>query len=646
MKCMNTKIEKKCLRYIVPFVVDKSFDEACSDIDNYQGTFAPGYVDDTKMSTYHWKRFDPDAPVSKDAKAAPESDLFDYIRKEYSMLDEEDSENKVGCSWKLVTDENIARGLPFKFLWFDNEFKKEDKRIPKHQDFQIKDCGIYVFRNHLGLFWYELELGAKGIELDRLMLFQYVAKELNRNNNFWIEASENSSICMKYKDITTDVPIEKVDLIWEKASYKYMAPFSFGVWTVEILERITDIHFLREQYSSFPGYINDIKESESNCFLIQDKLYEKSEFEFVPKVPDRAILFTYAAFKASNTMCDISEEERRISHLLTNGYKASYHYNDAQMNKLMQPFADVLWNATNEGCSYIAWPMLEEVNTSNKNKLGNSNFFYDTLCMKVKIDYFHLYIRCLYQSYSLLLYAEQLQNELSSLTTYYEEIKEDDSEQVKIQKEENKRKVENLCMDINVFLAKNMTTSVSHIAHHSDFYIYLMEKLHIHADIKSLTAGLNALDLLLREQRQKEESIRINNELKEEKRRDQEAQELRKQQEEREKEAERKEKRRDDRIQAGIGWISVFAIASALTDCFDFIAKFEPGNEEGWLGALSCLPVFIAEIIFSIAIVAIGVYVIYFTIQASKESKDDEKQKEKLYVKNRKGKKSKSIDNA
>lgn len=88
--------------------------------------------------------------------------------------------------------------------------------------------------------------------------------------------------------------------------------------------------------------------------------------------------------------------------------------------------------------------------------------------------------------------------------------------------------------------------------------------------------------------------------------RDRKAAEERHAQEVRKEKEDEKEAKRDSRIQAGIGLVTVFTVFSAWTDAFDFIAKFVPGNDGGWSDVFSCLPVLIIEIIVTMFILCLG----------------------------------------
>jgi uncharacterized membrane protein YcjF (UPF0283 family) len=150
-----------------------------------------------------------------------------------------------------------------------------------------------------------------------------------------------------------------------------------------------------------------------------------------------------------------------------------------------------------------------------------------------------------------------------------------------------------------------MATSISHIHHQSEFYLYLKQRLRILDDVNSVTSGLNALDVLQREQRHREENKRIADEWKAEQERDRE------ERLERER-CEAREKKSDNKIQAIMGLFGTLAIASAFVDSFDFISEIS--RKETW-SELSRLAIG-AEIFFILIIALISVITLYFAIKS------------------------------
>lgn len=91
-----------------------------------------------------------------------------------------------------------------------------------------------------------------------------------------------------------------------------------------------------------------------------------------------------------------------------------------------------------------------------------------------------------------------------------------------------------------------------------------------------------------------------------------------------EQENEKEKKKRNERIQAGIGLISVFSILSALTNAFNFILLFLPEKGMGWAELLEKHPYFFAtELIVAGVILILGCVAGKNTWTAWKLSKKD-----------------------
>lgn len=532
---MEKRIKKNCLRYLIPFTVEDSFESACNKINAFQGGIAPRYAIDAGERVYTWKRMNEESQNRQ-----RESDLYAYIRNEFSMSGTEDDKTKMGCTWKLTCDNWKSQGkseIPYEFLWFKEPFAENSQKLPAFHSLSFTEMGLYVFRNGLGFLWYEVNLGGQ-LQADEVISFQNTFRELNRNNNVWMWTDENAPISMKYR-----INANKPDI-----PAKYLVPFSVGNWISELLSRLLEVSFISPRANCFVSNMKGQLKRTGGFGEITPDYEEVLSHEVTPElVPDKAVLFTYLAFEPQKygNACMIDEEKRDLVYHLTNGYKESYHYSPEIGDRMVQPFADALWYATKEGASYVVW---SSEHSEKDRKDGNTAFFCGNFIDKIKGDYFHLFIRALYQSYSLLLYAGQTQKCLSAVNDLYRENNQGESGLPGLQeeREENKKKLENLYIDINLFLTKNMATSVSHIHHQSDFYIYLKDCLHVHADIKSVTAGLSALDSLQRDQKEKEEHRR-------------------------EKEADEMEAKRDNRFQAIMSMLSVLAVISVFADLKDIL---------------------------------------------------------------------------
>lgn len=506
------EIDKHCLRYVVAFTYKGSFDEAILAVKNQEEEiYKRNKETKEKEPTGEYRQLWTELLEST---IKTESDLYEYVRNEFLFDDSANQpKEKNGCEWLFWKSKETRQGGGKSILelaYFDDKINSKSNELLEFK-INIMNLGLILFRNNIGFIWYDVDL-PKAFDTQQLMLFQYRFRELNRDEKetyFW-EKTRNKS--------------ERSIVIGGNDENKeYIVPFSMGQWLAKMLS------FLKVEFFA----------------------KRKSAFENEAMVPDKALLFTYCAFENDETQLneEVMTERESLAYQLTNGYKDSYHPGEEIISEMKHPFREAIWYATKEGAAYLAWP-----------EKDNKAVFTDTIPKKVSGDYFCLYIKALYQSYSMLLYAQRIQNEMPA---------ENNSEALN-------ESITKLFSEINLFLTKSMATSVSHIHHQSEFYIYLKKQLRIHEDIKSVTAGLNALDTLRREQWQREDRQRIADEWKTERDRDRQAQ----------AEADRREeaeKQRDNQTQTIIGLFAILGVFSALVDCFDFIQRF--GDGEGWSDA-------------------------------------------------------------
>lgn len=469
-------INAGCFRYIIPFRYTESFEEASRKIED-QVIEKSSHKEKIAL----WNR-----RISGQESA--ESDLYSYVREEFQFDSESGklSDCRVGGEW---------------IYWNSAEAETKDgKKIKKlvysrdNLELSISNLGLLLFRNGIGFVWYEIDM-PKNIDSEKLKEIQNHIRELNKRKEpvLWEQIPENK--------LTQDKE-SAVFFKGKKPGYRtFLVPFSLGKWINDVLS------FLKITYFAERKSISDLY------------LY----------APDKAILFSYVSFDLSEENENITDQYE-LSYHLTSGYTDTYRFSEETRQAMQCPFDHVIWNATQEGVSYLAWPDRE-----------NLEFFRNTLPGKIKRDYFTLFIKVLYQSFSLLLYAEKIQNEISCIF----------GDQIEAQ---SGSRVTSLCGEINLFLTKSMATSVSHIHHQSEFYIFLKKQFRVDEDVKSVTSGLNALENLLRQQREREENVRVQNEWKE-------------------------ERERDGQTQAIMGLFALLGIASALVDGFDFVAKFVQGGE-------------------------------------------------------------------
>lgn len=422
--------------------------------------------------------------------------------------------------------------------WMNRKNKEDVNYVLRLEyDFGKKQfCEIKIIR--AGLYLFRTGLGLFWYEIERPM-----------------ELSESSQL-VHFQNVFRE-------LNRAKRFYRNGKPFALGTWIAELLSFLS-VHFLAERWPQ-----TDTVEGR--------KLSAKQQM-----VPDKALLFSYVCMEDDG---ETKEHEReQLAFYLANGYKESFVYSGENDDKMRRPFGTSLWYATQEGAAYLAWPTKE-----------NRRTFTGTIFSKFKVDYFTLYIKTLYQSFSLLIYAERIQKEISAdYTTYAVKTVQDSGSGEEI------KKATDLITEINLFLTKSMATSVSHLHHQNDFYGYLKEQLNVVEDVRSVTSGLKTMDLILvrKETQEAEEQERI---------------------------MEAEEKRRDDHIQAGVGLFSVLAIGSALIDTFEFVYKFKMGEEGGWQTLLDSPVLFVVEMLLSLSILLVGCVAVRFAWKAFQETREDKR---------------------
>lgn len=563
----NYEINSVCLRYVVPFRYSETFDVAAQAIE------AQMQEKSGKEKTLWEKR------VS--TLEGSESDLYAYIRNEFRFDDSDKAlaENKLGGEWILrgSAESSVNAGHGIKQLCYFPQginYKKANAvkgpKITEGLQVFVSNVGLYLFRNGVGFVWYELETPWDEKTSSQLETFQNVVRELNRGGItlFW-EMSKAEPEC-------------GIAIADDNGYKTYYSPFLFGQWINELVNFI-DVSYFAQRKSTYNSLVRkSIAAAEGiEGTIINKKVDTEEPSQKATALPDKAILFTYASFDNRGHGEEAAVRNSMAFHI-ANGYKASYHFSDETAKEIKHPYSDVLWYATKEGAAYLAWPGED-----------NREVFNSLIPSKFKADYFVLFIKALFQSFSLLIYAERIQKEISAVRGKYME-------------ESMGENVLELFEEINMFLTKSMATSVSHIHHQSEFYVYLKEQLRIHEDVESVTSGLQALDAIHREQRQVEERRRLEQSWQEEQRREHQKKEERIAREDREKKS-------DEKLQAIMGLFALLGISSALLDCFDLISKFDPIEGDFWkyFGTTRYF-----EIVFFVIIGVISLIAVYFSVKA------------------------------
>ena len=599
---LNLKTNALCLRYVVPFRLTDSMDyETAVKRINSAALESDGDSADQADQTRgaKWTEVTPNIGIS-------ESDLYEYIRNELR-----DSKHfRTGKEWiwsenvkPVKGREDVMKLEAFNirdFCYVPDGLKGEKTRTI---NLTISYAGIQLYKNGHGIFWFEIAdaRGRKTAFADsgELVLFQNRVRELNRSRNTWIWEKGNLKTGQEQeseqKQERFGYVIKRKKLGEKGCSVDYITPFFLGCWIQQQLACLEGGYqffaYRKASYKDwFANYVMAAKKAdaasgaEQSLVLNENKTYEGPAFKYAP---DKPILFSYYGFldERNSEECRSEEPEdiRRLTYYLTNGYKESYHFSSQVGMDMLHPFGDSLWFATKEGAAYVSW-----ASQDNKETYGN------IIPMKYRTDYFRLFTKVLYQSFSLLLYAERIQCEIPS----------DPGEKDYKWTEADRKRVQHLFEEISLFQAKSMATTVSYIHHQSEFFIYLKKQLHVHEDVKSVTSGLDAVNALLQAAHREEKE---ENDKKEQ-------QEWRL--------AEAREKKSDNKLQAIMGLLAFLGIGSAFVDWFDFL--WDVTDIKRW-GEISTVRIVIEGIALA-GILLVSVYAAIFCIKAFREARKEEKE--------------------
>ena len=418
-----------------------------------------------------------------------------------------ESENNMGASWKYV---NYLHSKAIDVLLYTKPETGEEVRIP------VLNAGLYLFQTGVGFFWYEIEpIGPDGAELttDELVVFQEKFKELNRlyhRSKGFITVWESGAI-KNTSDYVLRLQKEK-----ERMQQLGVELHRASEERAEEIQKEIETFTKRsqEKHKKFDGveftmgnWIVRLLEPLNLTLRFLPERKNIALYPFAPTVPDKALLFNYVVANGEQ------EERLALQYRLCSGYGSSYEMPEDMAERIFRPFSNVSWYSVKEGCGCMV-----SVNEENR------AFFTDGMKEKVMGNYFHMYILLLHQSYSLLHFSEKIAAGMPANAKNYTENRGDIQE-----------KLVELETEINTFLVKTVYTSVSFIEHHNGFYNYVKDRLRIDEDINSLTVGLHSLEELMEMKREEEKSAEA------------------------------------DKVNAGLGILSLLVIFSAVWDLVSLV---------------------------------------------------------------------------
>ena len=473
----NYDIATKRLRYIVPFEYNpkkERFEEIIKKVDEYIDYPYSFMGNINKNIEARWKR---------SSLRHLNQDVYGYIIDEFVLegdIDYKDEVNKMGIYWNY----DLFKKDPF-VVYFDKE-------VP----IEINDMGLYIFRSGVGFLWYEIKTDHFNTSID-LIRFQNIFKQLDRSYDHHISFKKDKFIGLDN--------IEDNDI-----------PIILGSYFAERLAFL-NIKFQAERKNVYSDLLKDIYPS----MTIEEINNLLPEY-----CPDKSILFSYVVYKRDEAW-QKNDETLKTAYYTTNGYRESYEMSDIIKDSVANPFSNVYWIASKEGCGYFAWE-----------RNDNSDFFENNQYYKVMDDYFILYLRALFQSFSLMKYSVYTSKILTSNYDDYLTV----SDKTEIHYDE----ISSIGAEINLFIVKSLVTSVSHIQHQNEFYAYVVDRIKVNEDVNSVTAGLNVLNDMQNDTLNKKQRLVAD-------------------------EAERREKDADNSFQIGLGLVTFLAVISAFADSYSFM---------------------------------------------------------------------------
>lgn len=300
-------------------------------------------------------------------------------------------------------------------------------------NFYIRHVYLALFQTGIGFMWFEPELRSGFNSVEEAIEFNYLVKEMARDER------SNYLYYEQILDIIGNEVIPEESIISGGKKYKKDESFYLGAWIDDIARSICkNIYY----YPSRAKTIDNVKRP----------------------LPDKFVLFQYGLIYNN-------ENVEKTMIYLARGYKESYLLPEGYSSELCKPFGNVRYYAASEGCGYF---VISDEHTPDFFKSGMT---------KIGNDYFIMYLLALYQNYTLLRYSELISNKLSS-----------DRDDYKCYSRELEESLDDLTTELNIFLAKSVYSSVSHIQHQNIFFNYVSDRLLIRENINSVTSGIEALN--------------------------------------------------------------------------------------------------------------------------------------------------------
>lgn len=220
-----------------------------------------------------------------DDNTQPEMDIYTYLLE--VLKEDKDSTNgaNLGTSFVMKTNGSI---INLQYMPHKNS---------NPIDFKCSDLGILIFRNGIGVIWYDVEFG-KSLTSDEYIVFQHDFKELARTHS------------------------EKFRKKTGKDNYD---TFCMGKWIALVLDTgALGIRFWAER---------KIENKESAGHIC---------------IPDKALLFQYLFVDEAE-----NQERMDLAFRIANGYDTKYNSPTTLEGELYEPFGNTYFYTSKSGTAYV-----------------------------------------------------------------------------------------------------------------------------------------------------------------------------------------------------------------------------------------------------------------------------------------------------
>ena len=439
------------LRFLIPFSYTGSYEEIYDSIAGDQVT---------------WKRRkDARLPSSRQGSYV-HYDVFEYLMKD--CFSEEDGKRSWGSVWDWMKEpDKSKRKKALHLAYFPSAGRDASGRL-----LDIENAGLYLFRSHVGIFWYEIQMkGAiQQVEYDQDKIDVIKQNNSKKLSDDLPETSDSYDYMLRMMNVCKDInnPNRNRGCIWKLGEKMEWAPH--GEERQRYEERIKE-----PGYGERPGFIlRDCTADKKSVFLkyytfenfrlsrwikelLERNLTDGCRIRYYPErlvqsnpeelrktgesytaVAEKPLLFQYI-LRNQASVSEIKETAWFMAH----GYDRTHLFPVGENIEFLRTSDNTCMYACREGGGYYC--SLEG---------ANKEFFRNNMPKNIESNYFFLFILAQYQRYTLDYYREALIKTLMNCS------------------EESEDELRALEKEIRYFLAACMPRAASHITTQNDFYTY------------------------------------------------------------------------------------------------------------------------------------------------------------------------------